>query len=122
MFKKLQIQWLSLMAHVHIQQRQFQPAIVLLEASMELKPKHFEVVKALAFSYLKGQRPSCCLRLIDGLLKSPISKTDKYFLTQMKGQALWQLDERDKANAAFTQSKHFSMPKSSEKTLTGDIV
>lgn len=108
MIKKMQLQWLSIMAHVHVQQRQFHSAVTLLEAAAVLQPKNIDVNKALAFAYLNDDQPSECFNLIEIILKSPLSQHDKHHLYQMKGQALWKMKDTSKASIAFVQSRKYA--------------
>lgn len=109
MFRKIQVQWLSLMAHVYIQQRKFSRAVPLLEAANVLQPKHFEICRALAFSYLHSKQSEACLNTLEYWIKNPVSNLDRHYLYRMQGQAYWQLKKSDQARNAFSLSQKYSL-------------
>ncbi|WP_281557950.1 hypothetical protein [Thalassomonas sp. RHCl1] len=113
MFKKLQIDWLVLMANLYIQQEKFTKALCLLEAAQLQAPERADINKALAFTLLELGEGQRCLDVLKRLRDQPFSKGEKASLLLLQSRALWSCGDHDKAQQAIKARIAMLAPESS---------
>ncbi|WDE08652.1 hypothetical protein SG34_032565 [Thalassomonas viridans] len=101
MFKKMQTDWMLLMANLYIQQDKFSRALCLLEAAELKAPERADIKKALALTLLELGEARRCLAVLKSLSGQVFTEGEKASLLLLKSRALWLDGDHDGAQRAM---------------------
>lgn len=99
------LEWLGILAHLYIQQKHYDKAIILLKAKLAVNQQDKNTLSALSVTYLKDKQYQLALITSDQLLGLLVDNHHVLFASiwQVRAQAHQCLGDTDLAKNALTQ-------------------
>lgn len=104
MLKRSQIQWMSLSAHLYLQQHKFDKAVILLEAINLLRPKHLATLQSLSYALMRCGRSQECLDILGEIEAIDRPMSESKVLLYIKGKAFWAVGNKRDAKACLAKA------------------
>lgn len=95
---------LTLLAYLYLEHFKYEKALTLLKALNILYPNDLDIMRSLAYAYLKNDDYQSALRYIEICLKSEIVNKSIISANIIKSKALWGLGKEEAARHAITQA------------------
>lgn len=94
---------LSLLAYLYLEHFKYDKALSLLQALYILHPKDVEIIRSLAYAFLKNRDYQSALKYAEKCLRKEPSKNIQLSANIIKSKALWGLGKEEAARHTFTQ-------------------
>lgn len=95
---------LTLLAYLYLEHFKYEKALTLLKAINLLFPNDLNIMRSLAYAYLKNNDYQSALRYIEICLKSEISEKAIVAANIIKSKALWGLGKEEAARHTIMQA------------------
>lgn len=95
---------LTLLAYLYLEHFKYEKALTLLKALNLLFPNDLNIMRSLAYAYLKNDDYQSALRYIEICLKSEISEKSIVAANIIKSKALWGLGKEEAARHTIMQA------------------
>lgn len=95
---------LALLAYLYLQYFKYDKALTLLKALNILFPDDLDIIRSLAYAYLKTNDFQSALKYTEICLKNETSEKSKVAANIIKSKALWGLGKEEAARHTFVQA------------------
>lgn len=102
---------LTLLAYLYLEYFKYDKAVTLLKALHILYPEDIDIMRSLAYAYLKNKDFQSCLKFSEACLKNETSEKSKIAANIIKSKALWGLGKEEAARYTILQALSKTSPK-----------
>lgn len=95
---------LSLLAYLYLEYFKYEKALTLLKALNIIYPNDLDIMRSLAYAYLKNRDYQSSLKYAETCLKNETSEKAKIAANLIKSKALWGLGKEDAARYTIAQA------------------